>query len=68
MVTQEIAEELAVRRINIREELIKLLDQADLVKFADSRPNIEECSRSLQIAETLIASATEPETPLMVDG
>jgi flagellar basal body-associated protein FliL len=68
MVTQEIAEELAVRRINIREELIKLLDQADLVKFADSRPNIEECSRSLKIAETLIASATEPETPLMVDG
>jgi hypothetical protein len=68
MVTQEIAEELDARRINIRDELIKLLDQADLVKFADSRPDIEECSRSLGIAEHLIASAAEPETPLLVES
>lgn len=60
MVTQEIAEELAIRRINIREKLIKLLDQADLVKFADRRPDIEECRRSLRIAELLVATAAEP--------
>jgi hypothetical protein len=67
MVTQEIAEELAARKINIREELIKLLDQADLVKFADNRPDIEECRRSLRIAEVLIASAAEAETTEDVD-
>jgi hypothetical protein len=60
MVTQEIAEELAARNINIREELIKLLDQADLVKFADRRPDIEECRRSLRVAEVLAATAAEP--------
>ncbi len=61
MVTQEIAEELAARRINIRHELIKLLDQADLVKFADSRPDLEECRRSLRVAEVLVATAAEEE-------
>ena len=60
MVTQEIAEELASRKINIRHELLKLLDQADLVKFADRRPDIEECRRSLRIAEVLAATAAEP--------
>ncbi|MGC8773885.1 MAG: hypothetical protein ACP5R6_01305 [Chlorobaculum sp.] len=62
MVTQEIADELAARRINIRQELIKLLDEADLVKFADRRPDIEECRRSLRIAEVLVATAAEAET------
>jgi len=61
MVTQEIAEELAVRNVNVRQELIELLDQADLVKFADSRPSIEECRRSLRIAEVLVATAAEAE-------
>ena len=60
MVTQEIAEELATRRINIRQKLIELLDQADLVKFADRRPDIEECRRSLRVAEVLVATAAEP--------
>ncbi len=60
MVTQEIADELAARNINIREELIKLLDQADLVKFADRRPGIEDCRRSLRIAELLVATAAAP--------
>jgi hypothetical protein len=73
MVTQEIAEELATRKINVREELIKLLDQADLVKFADSRPDIEECRCSLRVAEVLVATATETvpqeqEEPLTVDN
>jgi hypothetical protein len=62
MVTQEIADELAARKINIRQELIELLDQADLVKFADRRPDIEECRRSLRIAEVLVATAAEAET------
>ncbi|MBN1928104.1 MAG: hypothetical protein JW764_00960 [Chlorobiaceae bacterium] len=61
MVTQEIAEELAARNINIRAELITLLDQADLVKFADRRPDHEECRASLNIAEELVASAGEGE-------
>ena len=62
MVTQEIAEELAARKVNIRQELLKLLDQADLVKFADRRPDIEECRRSLRIAEVLVATAAEAAT------
>ena len=61
MVTQEIAEELAARKINIRQELIELLDQADLVKFADSRPDLEDCRRSLRVAEVLVATAAEVE-------
>ncbi|NTW53032.1 MAG: hypothetical protein HGB22_10675 [Chlorobiaceae bacterium] len=61
MVTQEIAKELAARRINIREALLQLLVRADLVKFADSRPNIEECRRSLRVAEVLVGSAGEAE-------
>jgi hypothetical protein len=61
MVTQEIAEELATRNSNIREELVKLLVQSDLVKFADSRPTIDECRRSLRVAELLVATATEQE-------
>ena len=63
MVTQEIAEELAARKINIRQELIELLDQADLVKFADSRPDLEDCRRSLRVAEVLVATASEVEMP-----
>lgn len=59
MVTQEIAEELATRRIRTRHELLRLLDQADLVKFADRRPDIEECRRSLRVAELLVATPTE---------
>ncbi len=61
MVTQEIAKELAARRINIREALLQLLVRADLVKFADSRPDIEECRRSLRVAEVLVGSAGEAE-------
>ena len=78
MVTQEIAKELAARRINIREALLQLLVRADLVKFADSRPDIEECRRSLRVAEVLVGSAGEQETgsgtgdgqsiPASVDG
>jgi hypothetical protein len=61
MVTQEIAKELAASRINIREALLQLLVRADLVKFADIRPDIEECRRSLRVAEVLVGSAGEPE-------
>ncbi|HWR00506.1 MAG TPA: hypothetical protein VN371_01475 [Chlorobaculum sp.] len=61
MVTQEIAKELAARRINIREALLQLLVRADLVKFADSRPDIQECRRSLQVAEVLVGSAGDAE-------
>lgn len=59
MVTQEIAEELTNRRIRTRHDLLRLLDQADLVKFADRRPEIEECRRSLRVAELLVATPTE---------
>ncbi|RXK87714.1 hypothetical protein EST62_06120 [Chlorobaculum sp. 24CR] len=69
MVTQEIAEELADRKINIRQELIELLDRADLVKFADRRPDIEECRRSLRVAEVLVATAeVEAETTADVEN
>ena len=63
-VTQEIAEELNKRQVKAKETVLQLLERADLIKFADSRPNIDECRRSLKIAEALVAgTSTLPEEP-----
>ena len=65
-VTQEIAEELTKRQVKAKETVLQLLERADLIKFADSRPNIDECRRSLKIAEALVAGTgtlTEEPTP-----
>ena len=54
-VTSEIEEELANCSVPRGGILIELLNQADLVKFAESRPTIEECRMSLGKAAKTIA-------------
>jgi hypothetical protein len=62
-VTQEIAEELDVRQVRTRETVLKLLLRADLIKFADGRPDIEECRSSLRVAEAFfVGSGNQPDT------
>lgn len=58
-VTQEIADELESREVKARETVLKLLLRADFIKFADGRPDIDECRSSLKIAEVFCSGATE---------
>jgi hypothetical protein len=58
-VTQEIAEELESREVKAREVVLKLLLRADFIKFADGRPDIEECRSSLKIAEAFFTGTGE---------
>lgn len=60
-VTKEIAEELASREVPGRDAVLRFLTQADLIKFADGRPELEECRRSIKIAENLVATAEQAE-------
>ena len=60
-VTQEIERDLKKLGVAGFESIMSLLKQADLVKFADSRPNIEESLNSLHKAEEVIRTAQEPE-------
>ncbi|ABL66441.1 hypothetical protein [Chlorobium phaeobacteroides] len=55
-VTQEIERDLKKLEVAGRESIINLLRQADLVKFADSRPDLEESRQSIHKAEQLIRS------------
>jgi len=55
-VTREIAEELEGSGVLHADMLTGLLDQADLVKFAESRPAIEECRVSLFQAKKAISA------------
>jgi hypothetical protein len=59
-VTQEIERDLKKLEVAGRESIINLLRQADLVKFADSRPDLEESRQSIHKAEQLIRSARRP--------
>ncbi len=49
-VTSEIGRELSMRSVPSAETLLELLAEADLVKFAEGRPAVEECRRSLRRA------------------
>jgi len=55
-VTQEIERDLKKLGIAGFESIMSLLKQADLVKFADSRPNVEESRQSLHKASEVIRS------------
>ncbi len=57
-VTQEIAEELESREVKSRETVFRLLLRADYIKFADGRPDLEECRRSLEDAEAFCLETT----------
>ena len=56
-VTQEIERDLKKLGVAGFESIMNLLAQADLVKFADSRPDAEESRQSLRKAEEVIRSA-----------
>ncbi|NTU96266.1 MAG: hypothetical protein HGA62_00435 [Chlorobiaceae bacterium] len=64
-VTQEIELDLEKNAVPGIDNIMNLLRQADLVKFADSRPELEESRQSLQKAEELVRAArtekTEPD-------
>jgi hypothetical protein len=53
-VTQEIERDLKKLGVSGFESIMNLLKQADLVKFADSRPDIEESRQSLNKASEVI--------------
>jgi len=59
-VTQEIERDLKKLGVAGYESIMNLLAQADLVKFADSRPDAEESRQSLRKAEEVIRSARIP--------
>lgn len=62
-VTQEIERDLKKLGVAGFESIMNLLAQADLVKFADSRPDAEESRQSLKSAEQVIRSARPAEAP-----
>ncbi len=62
-VTQEIERDLKKLGVAGFESIMNLLAQADLVKFADSRPDAEESRQSLRKAEEVIRSARIPHSP-----
>ena len=59
-VTSEIAEEMSHCSVPHADILIELLGQADLVKFAESRPGIEECRTSLERARSALKNTGVP--------
>lgn len=62
-VTQEIVDELESREVKSRETVFRLLLRADYIKFADGRPDLEECRRSLEDAEAFCSeTAGQPGT------
>lgn len=59
-VTGEIADELRSKQVGEVDTILPLLEQADLIKFADSMPDIGECRSALHHAETLVRNAAQP--------
>ncbi len=59
-VTQEIERDLKKIGVAGFESIMNLLKQADLVKFADSRPDVEESRQSLKKASEVIRSTRVP--------
>ena len=62
-VTQEIERDLKKLGIAGFENIMNLLKQADLVKFADSRPDVEESRQSLHKASEVIRSTRHSRPP-----
>ncbi len=62
-VTQEIERDLKKLGVAGFESIMNLLAQADLVKFADSRPDAEESRQSLRKAEEVIRSTRTQRSP-----
>lgn len=62
-VTQEIERDLKKLGVAGFESIMNLLKQADLVKFADSRPDVEESRQSLDKATEVIRSTRKSRPP-----
>jgi len=62
-VTQEIERDLKKLGVAGFESIMNLLKQADLVKFADSRPDVEESRQSLNKATEVIRSTRKSPPP-----
>jgi len=62
-VTQEIERDLKKLGVAGFESIMNLLRQADLVKFADSRPDVEESRESLNKASEVIRSTRRSRSP-----
>ena len=62
-VTQEIERDLKKLGVAGFESIMNLLKQADLVKFADSRPDVEESRQSLDKASEVIRSTRKSPPP-----
>lgn len=60
-VTQEIERDLRKLGVSSFETIMTLLRQADLVKFADSRPSAEESRSSISQAEEIVRSGRRSE-------
>ncbi|NTV99126.1 MAG: hypothetical protein HGA70_08180 [Chlorobiaceae bacterium] len=60
-VTQEIERDLEKNAVAGLDTVMNLLRQADLVKFADSRPELDDSRQSLQKAEEFVRGATRTE-------
>ena len=63
-VTQEIERDLKKLGVAGFESIMNLLKQADLVKFADSRPDVEESRQSLDKASEVIRSTRKSRPPV----
>ena len=63
-VTQEIERDLKKLGVAGFESIMNLLKQADLVKFADSRPDVEESRQSLDKASEVIRSTRKSPPPV----
>ncbi len=63
-VTQEIERDLKKLGVAGFESIMNLLKQADLVKFADSRPDVEESRQSLNKATEVIRSTRKSHKPV----
>jgi hypothetical protein len=63
-VTQEIERDLKKLGVAGFESIMNLLKQADLVKFADSRPDVEESRQSLDKATEVIRSTRKSPPPV----
>ncbi|ACD91316.1 conserved hypothetical protein [Chlorobium limicola DSM 245] len=58
-VTQEIERDLRKLGVSSFDAIMTLLKQSDLVKFADSRPSLDESLKSIRQAEDLIGSGRD---------
>ncbi|ARM31629.1 hypothetical protein [Prosthecochloris sp. HL-130-GSB] len=58
-VTSEIQQELVSRHVPGAGLFARLLEEADMVKFAESRPSVDDCRESIVMAETAFRASQQ---------